>query len=210
MTRQQFAQTSPPELTRLAASGEPLLPYPLDLVGVPSQPTTVARDTVIGKVSPHHTPQVEMLLADCEMQVVPAPVAHRRQRTGKPALCRGLPNYILALLGPTPYVSEAKEVERGAVRIRMAYAPRPMKAKVDEVRLVRVEREPKAGKTLAQHRQNALGVDKSVERHHRIIGEADQPGRAGAPTRDWSGRTANARPRHGSARFSQVGPRASA
>ena len=32
-----------------------------------------------------------------------------------------------------PSMGEAKEVERGAVRIRMAYAPRPMNAKVDDL-----------------------------------------------------------------------------
>jgi hypothetical protein len=39
-------------------------------------------------------------------------------------------------------MGEAEEVERGALRIRVAYAPRPMKAKVDEVRLGGVKRQP--------------------------------------------------------------------
>ena|ERR1700751_2247568 len=174
MTRQQFAQTNPPELTRLAASGEPLLPYPLDLVGVPSQPTTVARDTVIGKVSPHHTPQVEMLLADCDMQVVPAPVAHRCQRTGKPALCRGLPNYILTLLGPTPYMSEAKEVERGPTRCRVARSVGSLEAEVDEASLVGMQSKSVSRKTFAQHIQNSFRAEKVFERHDEIVSIPDK------------------------------------
>ena len=40
----------------------------------------------------------------------------------------------------------------------MAYALRPMKAKVDEVRLVQVEREPVPCKPLSQHVHDPLGV----------------------------------------------------
>src|SRR5271165_2313290 len=65
---------------------------------------------------------------------------------------------------------EAEEVERDAVRIRVAYAPRPMKAKVDEVRLVRVEREPVPSKPLSQHVHDPLGVVETLERHYAVIG----------------------------------------
>jgi hypothetical protein len=37
-----------------------------------------------------------------------------------------------------------------------------------------MQHEPKPRKTLAQHRQDALGVDNVVERHDRIIGEPDK------------------------------------
>src|SRR5271165_6718495 len=67
-------------------------------------------------------------------------------------------------------MGEAEEVERGAVRVRMTYAPRPMKAKVDEVRLVRVEREPVPCKPFTQHVHDPLDVVESLERHHAVIG----------------------------------------
>ena len=60
-------------------------------------------------------------------------------------------------------MGEAEEVERGAVRIRMAYALRPMKAKVDEVRLVWVERQPVSCKPLPQHVHDPLGVVEILE-----------------------------------------------
>jgi hypothetical protein len=42
-----------------------------------------------------------------------------------------------------------------------------------------MEREPEPFKTLAQDRQDALGVDKIVERYDRIVSETDK----GAPPR---------------------------
>ena len=42
------------------------------------------------------------------------------------------------------------------------------------MRLVRMERKPKASKTLAQHRQDTLGVSNIVERHHRVVSEPDK------------------------------------
>ena len=47
-------------------------------------------------------------------------------------------------------------------------------AEVDEACLVGMEREPKPRKTLAQDRQDALGVDNIVERHDRIVSEPDK------------------------------------
>jgi len=67
-------------------------------------------------------------------------------------------------------MGEAQEVERGAVRIRMACAPRPTKAKVDEVRLGRMKREPVPCKPLSQHVHDPLGVVETLERHHAVIG----------------------------------------
>jgi hypothetical protein len=42
-----------------------------------------------------------------------------------------------------------------------------------------MEREPVPLKTLAQYRQDTLGVDNIVKRHDRIVGESDK----GAPPR---------------------------
>jgi len=45
-----------------------------------------------------------------------------------------------------------------------------MKAKVDELRFARVEREPVPCKPLSQHVHDPLGVVESLERHHAVIG----------------------------------------
>ena len=158
----------------MAASGEPLLPYPLNLVRVPSQSTTIARNAVIGKMATHHAAQMEMLFADCPMQVMPAPVTHRSQCAGKPVLRRGLPHYILSLPGPHPDMSEAKEVERCATRCRVAHSIRSLEAEVDEACLLGMQCKAIPRKTLAQHSQNPLGAEEVLERHHKIIGIPDK------------------------------------
>jgi hypothetical protein len=96
----------------LASSGEPHLPYPLDLVRVPSQSTTIARNAVVGKMAPHHAAQVEMLFADWPMQVMPALVTHGSQAASKAVLRRALTHHILSLPGPHPDMGEAEE-DRG-------------------------------------------------------------------------------------------------
>src|SRR5208283_989183 len=81
-------------------------------------------------------------------------------------------------------MGEAEEVERDAVRIRVAYAPRPMKAKVDEVRLVQVERKPVPCKPPSQHVHDPLGVVETLERRqagHGRAGKAACTVRAYAP-----------------------------
>ena len=93
-----------------------------------------------------------------EMPIASAPLSYRRQRPRVPAFGRHLPHPVHALLRLGPDMGEAEEVERGAVRIRMACALRPMKAKVDEVRLVRMELEPVPCKPLTQHVHDPLGV----------------------------------------------------
>jgi len=97
MPLQQFTQTSPQERALLTTSGEPLLPYPLDLVRVPSQSTAIACNAIVGKMAPHHATQMEMLFDDCPMQVMLAPVTHGSECASESALCRALPHHILPL-----------------------------------------------------------------------------------------------------------------
>ena len=104
------------------------------------------------------------------MPIASAPLSYRRQRPRVPAFGRHLPHPVHALLRLGPDMGEAEEVERGAVRIRMACALRPMKAKVDEVRLVRMELEPVPCKPLTQHVHDPLGVVETLERQHAVIG----------------------------------------
>src|SRR6516165_8572882 len=80
-------------------------------------------------------------------------------------------------------MGKAEEVERGAVRVRMACALRPMKAKVDEVRLVRMEPKPVPCKSLPQHVHDPLGVVETLERHHAVIGV---PHEEAVPLEAWS------------------------
>jgi hypothetical protein len=63
-------------------------------------------------------------------------------------------------------------------------------AEVDEEGLVRMEREPIPRKTLAQHRQDALGVDKVVERRDCVVGISaakwsEHAAKFGAAANDW-------------------------
>ena len=71
-------------------------------------------------------------------------------------------------------MGQAKEVERGPTRLRVACALCPLGAEVDEACLVGMQCKPKPCKTLAQHRQDALSVDDVVERHHRVISKPDK------------------------------------
>jgi hypothetical protein len=71
-------------------------------------------------------------------------------------------------------MGEAKEVERGSIRLRMAGCICPPRAEVDEACLVGMKRKPKPGKTLAQHGPDTLGVSKIAERQQRIVGVADK------------------------------------
>ena len=71
-------------------------------------------------------------------------------------------------------MGEAEEDKAGPIRFGMARALCHQWAEVDEPRLVGMKREPKPFETLAQDRQDALGVDDVVERHDRIVGEPDE------------------------------------
>jgi hypothetical protein len=115
-----------------------------------------------------------MLLADGEMQVLPAPIAYRRQRTGKPTLGRGLQHYILALPGPAPCMGEAEEVERGALRCRVGLSIGSLEAEVDEASLGRMQSKSVSAKTLAQYIQNSLGAVEVFKRHDEIVGIPDK------------------------------------
>src|SRR5208283_1237634 len=141
-------------------SRQPFLPQHHDLAGKPSYASRVAGYAVVGIVASQHLGQMGMLIAQGSMPIVSAPIAYRRQSPRVPAFGRHLPHPVHPLLRLGPDMGEAEEVERGAVRIRMADAPRPMKAKVDEVRLARVEREPVPRKPLSQHVRDPLGASR--------------------------------------------------
>src|SRR5438046_1915519 len=107
------------------------------------------------------------------MPVVPAPVVDRYQCAREPALGRPLPHHVLTLPRLPPYVSEAEEVERWLLAVRMR-ATFSLRAEVDEARLVRMQREPIPSEPLSQHFQHPLGVVVVLERHHEVVGVAHQ------------------------------------
>jgi hypothetical protein len=92
-------------------------------------------------VTPHHRGQMGVLVADGLMPVYPTPSRNRRQRAGVPVLCRYLPHHILTQPRLTPNVGEAKEGERGTIRLRMVSPIWSVVAEVDEARLVGMESE---------------------------------------------------------------------
>ena len=60
---------------------EPFLPYPDELVMIPSDPIAVSGDAVVGAVPPDHPRQAGMLLAEREMQISPTlPVTEAKAR----------------------------------------------------------------------------------------------------------------------------------
>ena len=92
-----------------------------------------------------------MLVEDWPVTVLPAPALYVGQCAGKAAFGRDLPNHILTFPGQAPHVGQAEEVEAGSIRFRVACDLCHLWAEVYDTCLVRVEREPKAGKTLAQN-----------------------------------------------------------
>jgi hypothetical protein len=66
-------------------------------------------------------------------------------------------------------MGEAKEVERGSLRIWMACASCLLWAEVDEACPVGMERKPEPSKTPTQDRQDTLGVVNVGKRHDRVV-----------------------------------------
>ena len=149
MAREEIMESIPREPT--PPTRQPLLPNPGDMVGVPLQSPRVAGYAEVGIVAPHLRNQTSVLLGDRQMPVVPAPVGNRRQRAGVTVLCRYLPHHILARPRLSPYVAEAEEGERGAIRFRMVFPIWSFAAEIDEARLVGMKRELVPRKTLAQY-----------------------------------------------------------
>ena len=61
-----------------------------------------------------------MLIAEGPVAVFPAPVIYRGHRTGKAAFGRHLPDHVLAVPRPSPYMGQAEKVEVGPIRFGMA------------------------------------------------------------------------------------------
>ena len=174
MALEQPAQTIPPESARLAASGEPFLPYPLNLMGVPSQSTTIACDAIVGVMAPHHLAQVALLLGDPLMQIMSAPIAYRCQRAGEAVLRRALAHHTLPLSRLDPDMGKAKEVECGPTCRRVGLAIGPFEAEIDKACLVRMQHEAVSCKTLAQNSQRSLGTEEILKSHHEIVGVSNK------------------------------------
>ena len=107
------------------------------------------------------------------MPVGPTPVLDRGQRAGKAAFGRCLPHHVLALPRLLPRVGEAEKGER----LRRAVGRRPamlLRAEVDEVRLVRMQREAEPTKPLPQNVHDPLGVVVGFKGHHEVISKPHQ------------------------------------
>lgn len=93
---QDRVHAGPSDHTLAISPGQPPSPNPHYLVGEPLQPSTVATNTVVGVVAPHHCRQVAMLVADRSVPVLATPFTHRGQCTGKSAFGRNLPDHVPA------------------------------------------------------------------------------------------------------------------
>jgi len=125
-------------------------------------------------VAPHHRGQMGVLVRDGPMPVDPTPGRNRRQRAGETVLCRYLPHHILTCPRPAPYVGEAKEGERGTIRLRMVSPIWSVAAEIDEARLVGMECESIPCKSLAQDAKDPLGIEEVLECHHSVISKTDK------------------------------------
>ena len=109
---------------------------------------------------PHHRGQMGVLVADGLMPVYATPSRNRCQRAGVPVLCRYLPHHILTQPRLTPNVGEAKEGERGTMRLRMVSPIRSVVAEIDEARLVGMEGESYRAKRLPKTPRTRLASKK--------------------------------------------------
>src|SRR6202050_3654656 len=104
-----------------------------------------------------------VLVADGLMPVHPTPSRNRRQRAGVTVLCRYLPHHILTPPRLTPNVGEAKEGERGTIRLRMVSPIWSVVAEIDEARLVGMECESIPCKALTQYVEDPFGIEGILE-----------------------------------------------
>jgi len=147
------------------------MPGPHDLVAKVLQLPNIPRDAIVGKVTIEYRSQPGALFAGRQVPMGPAPVLDRGQRAGKPAFSRGLPHHVLALPRLCPRVGEAKEVERVGLAV-WRHPAKTLRAEVDEVRLVRVQRKAEPAKPFPQHLHNPLGVLIGLKGHHEVVGES--------------------------------------
>ena len=90
-------------------------------------------------MAPHHRDQMGVLVGDGLMPIVPTPVRSRRQCAGIAVLRRYLPHHILTQPRLTPNVGEAKEGERGTIRLRMVSPIWSVDTEINEACLVGME-----------------------------------------------------------------------
>ena len=107
------------------------------------------------------------------MPVLLAPVLDCEQRAGKAAFRRHLPHHVLTVPRFPPRVGKAEEVERRVLAV-WGRTITALRAKVDEARLVRMQRKAEPSKPFPQDFQYPLGVVVGLEGHHKVIGEPHQ------------------------------------
>ena len=111
-----------------------------------------------------------MLVVDGRCRLRRHQVHHCCHCPGIAALVRHLPHPLIPFRDLPPHMGKTEEVERGAARpARVPCALRPMKAKVDEARLVGMKGEPIPGKPLAQCGEDPSGIFEHLEGHDTVI-----------------------------------------
>ncbi|MCP1737483.1 hypothetical protein M2209_008894 [Bradyrhizobium elkanii] len=173
VSREHGPEARPRQIAVAATPREPFLPYPRDLVVIPSDPSAVAGDAVVGAVPPDHPRQVRVLRPERAMQVKPTPFRHGSQRAGVTVFRRYLSDDILTLPRLTPHMGEAKEVECGPRR-RGVTPTRALEPEVYEAGLGRMELKPIPTEPLIQHVQQSLAGQVVLEGNHRVISVSGQ------------------------------------
>src|SRR5690349_22947059 len=140
MAGSERLEAIPGEPLGTCSAFQPFAPQPRDLGAIALQLPHVSRDAVVGIVTYQLRRQSRALVADRPMPVVPTPVVDCHQRAREPALGRRLPHHVLAFARLPPCVGEAEKVVRGLLAVWVC-ATWPLRAEVDEARLVGMQRE---------------------------------------------------------------------
>jgi hypothetical protein len=149
------SEAGPGQIAVPTAPPEPFLPYPDELVMIPSDPIAISGDAVVGAVPPDHPRQASVLFPERPVQISSAPLGHGSERSSIAVFRRYLPHDVLAPPRPSPHVGKAKEVESRAHGRRMTPIG-TFEPEVYEACLGRMELKSIPAKPLAKHAQQSL------------------------------------------------------
>src|SRR5881409_2339413 len=163
----------PRQMMRLAAALEGPPPEPADGRPEGAEAVPVHGDPVVAHVAPNDRAQISSHRRDGLVQTLPKLGSHRLQLRLPPRAHR-LPQHRELPLPRLPAaVREAKKVEG----LGSPVAPAPPvchceAAKLDETRLVGMQRQPELREPLAQLGEELLGLLPMLESHDEVVGEA--------------------------------------
>ena len=76
ISREHGSKARPRQIAVATTPVEPFLPNPHEPVVIPSDPTAVSRDAVVGAVPSDHSGQMSVLFSERAVQISSAPLSH--------------------------------------------------------------------------------------------------------------------------------------